>query len=143
MDIQWAGDKWGFSQETIDELAYTCRITAKVDNSAIQAGYQLYHHAFLITEDEKWAVIKQGLSDELHNARRYQWLSTNTSSFVDAPSNAVACDIKRDKALNMVARESQAARKASVDLSKEPPKKLMNLIQSASRPKNQSSTGPL
>jgi hypothetical protein len=139
MDIQWAGDKWGFSQETIEELAYTSRITAKVDNSAIQAGYQLYHHAFVVTEDEKWAVIQQGLSDELHNARRYHWLSTNTSSFVDAPANAVACDIKRDKALNMVARESQAARKASVDLSKEPPKKLMNLIQSASRPKNQSS----
>jgi uncharacterized protein len=139
MDIQWVGDKWGFPQETIEELVYTSRITAKVDNSAIQAGYQLYHHAFLVTEDEKWAVIQQGMSDELHNARRYHWLSTNTSSFVNQPANDIACDVKRDKALNMVARESEAARKASVDLSKEPTKKLMNLIQSASRPKNQSS----
>jgi hypothetical protein len=139
IDIQWAGDKWNFPQETIDKLAYTSRITAKVDNSAIQAGYQLYHHAFLVTEDEKWVVIQQGLNNEFHNARRYHWLSDNTSSFVDEPQNAVACDIKRHKALNMVAKQSEAARKASVDLSKEPPKKLMNLIQSANRPKNQSS----
>lgn len=138
-DIQWAGEKWGFSQETIDDLAYTSRITAKVDNSAIQAGYQLYHHSFLVTEDQKWAVIQQGMSDELGNARRYHWLSNNTVSFTCEPQNAVACNTRREKALNMVARESEAARKASVDLSKEPTKKLYGLIQSTSRPKNQSS----
>jgi hypothetical protein len=138
-DIQSAGEKWGFSQETIDTLVYTSRMTAKVDNSAIQAGYQLYHHAFLLTEDEKWAVIQQGLCDEERSARRYHWLSSNTDSFVEAPQNAVACDTKRAKALNMVARESEASRRASVDLSKEPPKKLMNLIQSTARPHNQAS----
>jgi uncharacterized protein len=138
-DIQSAGDRFGFSQETIDDLTYTSRMTAKVDNTAIQAGYQLYHHTFLLTEDEKWAVIQQGLSDEERSARRYHWLSSNTVSFVEEPRNAVACNIKRDKALNMVARESEQARKASVDLSKEPTKKLYNLIQSTARPHNQAS----
>jgi len=138
-DIQLAGEKWDFSQDAIDTLVYTSRMTAKVDNSAIQAGYQLYHHAFLLTEDEKWAVIQQGLCDEERSARRYHWLSSNTDSFVEAPQNAVACDTKRAKALNMVARESEASRRASVDLSKEPPKKLMNLIQSTARPHNQAS----
>jgi hypothetical protein len=138
-DIQAAGDRWGFSQETIDELTYTSRMTAKVDNTAIQAGYQLYHHAFLLTEDEKWAVIQQGMSDEERSARRYHWLSNNTVSFVEEPRNAVACNIKRPKALNMVAKESELARKASVDLSKEPTKKLYNLIQSTARPQNQAS----
>lgn len=138
-DIQTVGEKWGFSQETIDKLTYTSRITAKVDNTAIQAGYQLYHHAFLVTEDKKWAVIQQGMSDVERSARRYHWLSTNTTSFVEEPHNAIACNIKRDKALNMVAKESQAARKASVDLSKEPTKKLIQLLQSTNRPQNQAS----
>jgi hypothetical protein len=40
-DIQSAGEKWDFPQETIDTLTYTSRMTAKVDNTAIQAGYQL------------------------------------------------------------------------------------------------------
>ncbi len=138
-DIASVGKKFGFSQETINDLTYTSRMTAKVDNTAIQAGYQLYHHALLVTEDEKWAVIQQGMSDEDRSARRYHWLSEKTQSFVDEPHTAIACNIKRERALNMVAKQSSAARKASVDLSKEPTHKLMNLIQSTSKPLNQAS----
>jgi uncharacterized protein len=138
-DIVAVSEKFGFSQETIDNLTYTSRMTAKVDNTAIQAGYQLYHHAFLVTKDEKWAVIQQGMSAEDRSARRYHWLSDKTKCFVEEPHNAIACNIKRDRALNMVAKQSDATRKASVDLSKEPTRKLMNLIQSSSKPLNQSS----
>ncbi len=138
-DIEAVGEKFGFSQETIDELTYTSRITAKVDNTAIQAGYQLYHHAFMVTKDEKWAVIQQGMSHEDRSARRYHWLSENTRCFVEDPHNAIACNVKRDRALNMVAKQSEAARKASVDLSKEPTRKLLNLFQSAAKPLNQTS----
>jgi hypothetical protein len=138
-DIEVAGDKFGFCQKTIDRLIYSSRLVAKVDNSAIQAGYQLYHHAFLITRNEKWAVIQQGLSDGERSARRYHWLGENIGSFVVEPHNAIACDIKREKALNMVAEKSEAARKASVDLSKEPTKKLFKLIQSCAKPQSQAS----
>jgi hypothetical protein len=138
-DIEAAGEKFGFSQETIDDLTYSSRMTAKVDNTAIQAGYQLYHHALLVTKDEKWAVIQQGMSDEDRSARRYHWLSENTQSFVEEPHTGIACNIKRERALNMVAKQSSAARKASVDLSKEPTHKLINLIQSSSKPQNQAS----
>jgi uncharacterized protein len=138
-DIAVAGEKFGFSEETIDQLTYTSRLTAKVDNTAIQAGYQLYHHAFLVTKDEKWAVIQQGMSGEDQSARRYHWLGANTRSFVEEPHSGIACDVKRERALNMVAHSSEAARKASVDLSKEPTRKLMSLIQSAAKPLNQTS----
>lgn len=138
-DIVSVGKKFSFSQETVDDLTYTSRMTAKVDNTAIQAGYRLYHHALLVTEDEKWVVIQQGMSDEDRSARRYHWLSENTQSFVEEPRNAIACNVKRERALNMVAKQSSASRKASVDLSKEPTHKLMNLIQSASKPLNQAS----
>jgi hypothetical protein len=138
-DIAAAGEKFGFSEQTVDELTYASRMTAKVDNTAIQAGYQLYHHAFLVTKDKKWAVIQQGMSDQDRSARRYHWLSENTKCFVEEPHNAIVGSIKRQRALNMVAKTSDAARKASVDLSKEPTKKLFNLIQSAAKPLNQTS----
>ncbi len=138
-DIETAGKKFGFSQQTIDELTYTSRLAAKVDNAAIQAGYQLYHHSFLVTKDEKWAVVQQGLSDQDRSARRYHWLSDNTRCFVEEPHSGIVGNVKRSKALNMVAKNSESARKASVDLSKEPTKKLANLIQSAARPLNQAS----
>lgn len=138
-DIAEASAKFGFSEQTIEDLTYTSRMTAKVDNTAIQAGYQLYHHAFLVTEDEKWAVIQQGMSNEDRSARRYHWLSDNTTNFVEEPHNVIACNIKREKALNMVAKTSEGARKASVDLAKEPTKKLVRLLESANRPVSQAS----
>ena len=50
-EITELGDKFGFSEKHIQTLTYTSRMTAKIDNTAIQAGYQLYHHAFLVTEN--------------------------------------------------------------------------------------------
>jgi uncharacterized protein len=138
-DIESVGEKFGFSEQTIKNLTYTSKITAKVDNSAIQAGYQLYHHAFFVTEDKKWAVIQQGMSEQDRTARRYHWLSDKTSSFVVEPHNAIVGNVKRESALNMVAAESEGARKASVDLAKEPTRKVMRLIESAVKPLNQKS----
>jgi len=138
-DIAIAGKKFGFSEETVNALTYDSRMAAKVDNTAVQAGYQLYHHAFLVTRDEKWAVIQQGMSEEDRSARRYHWLSEKVTDFVVEPQNAIVGNMKRPIALNMVAKDSEAARKASVDLSKEPTGKLMNLIQSTAKPLNQAS----
>ena len=137
-DIAAAGEKFGFSEETIKTLTYTSKMTAKVDNTAIQAGYQLYHHAFLITRDEKWSVIQQGMSDQDHTARRYHWLSDNTTRFIVEPHNAIVGDVKRPKALNMTAENSEGARKASVDIAKEPTRKIMRLFEAA-RPLHQKS----
>jgi hypothetical protein len=137
-DIATVGEKFGFSEQTIKNLTYTSKITAKVDNTAIQAGYQLYHHTFLITKDEKWSVIQQGMSNQDHTARRYHWLSDNTTSFIVEPHNAIVGDVKREKALNMTAENSEGARKASVDISKEPTSKIMRLFE-ATRPLHQKS----
>jgi hypothetical protein len=101
--------------------------------------FKLYHHALLVTKDEKWAVIQQGMSDQDRSARRYHWLSENTKCFVEEPHNAIVGSVKRERALNMVSKTSEAARNASVDLAKEPTRKLMNLIQSTAKPLNQAS----
>jgi len=138
-DIQYIGRQWDFPEKTIDSLLHTSRITAKVDNTAIQDGYQLYHHTLLITREGKWAVIQQGMNETDRSARRYHWLGSSTCSFVEDPHNAIACNIRQKKALNMVAKASQETRRASVDLVKEPPKKLFSLIQQVSKPQNQSS----
>ena len=139
-EIAEKGEVLGFSTNYIDTLTYTSKMTAKVDNTAIQAGYQLYHHAFIMAENKKWAVIQQGMSSEDRTARRYHWLSDSAKSLIVEPHNAVV-GIKRQTALNMTAKESEGARKVSVDLAKEPPRKIMRLIEEAARPVNQKSLG--
>ena len=137
-EIMEKGETLGFSTNHIDTLTYTSKMTAKVDNTAIQAGYQLYHHAFIMAENKKWAVIQQGMSAQDRTARRYHWLSNTTTDFVVEPHNAIVGDVKREKALNMTAKQSEGARKASVDIAKEPTRKLARLFEEA-RPLSQTS----
>src|SRR5207249_8088792 len=56
-----------------EPLVYASRISAKVDNSAVQDGYQLYHHSFIFTAEGQWCIVQQGMSDETSMARRYHW----------------------------------------------------------------------
>ncbi len=137
-EIADVSEKFGFSEKHMQTLTYTSKMTAKVDNTAIQAGYQLYHHAFFLTEDKKWAVIQQGMSSEDRTARRYHWLSDTTASLIVEPHNAIVGDAKREKALNMTAKTSEGARNASVDIAKEPTAKVMRLFE-ATRPLHQKS----
>jgi len=130
LEIGQIGEKFGFPEGKIESLQYASKMSAKVDNTAIQAGYQLYHHAFFMDENGRWAVIQQGMCPQDRTARRYHWLSENVKNFVVEPHNAIVGDARREIALDMTAKESEGCRKASVDLACEPPKKLMRLIMS-------------
>lgn len=123
-EISSAGEALGLSTGKIDELRYASRMSAKIDNSALQDGYQLYHHAFFLTEDGRWAVIQQGMDIADRTARRYHWLSENLRDFVVEPHSAIISDHRNPYALDMTAKESEGCRKVSVDIVKEPPKKI-------------------
>jgi len=90
-------------------LVYASRMSAKVDNSALQDGYQLYHHCFFFTRDGFWAVIQQGMNEVSRYARRYHWLGEKVSDFVCEPEAAI-CSQARGEALNLVALESAKVR---------------------------------
>jgi hypothetical protein len=128
LEIQNVSEKFGFSTDRTEALRYASKMSAKVDNAAIQAGYQLYHHTFFVAENGKWAVIQQGMCPQDRTARRYHWLSENARSFVEEPHNAIVGDVKREIVLDMTSKESENCRKASVDIVKEPPKKIMRMI---------------
>ncbi len=137
-EIAEVSEKFGFSEDLVEALKYTSRMAAKVDNTAIQAGYQLYHHAFFLTENKKWAVIQQGMSKKDRSARRYHWFSDATTNLIVEPHVAIVGEVKREKALNMTAKTSEGTRKASVDVAKETPRKALRLFN-AVRPLNQKS----
>ncbi|MDH4300344.1 MAG: DUF763 domain-containing protein [Dehalococcoidia bacterium] len=90
-------------------LVYASRMSAKVDNSALQDGYQLYHHCFFFTKEGSWAVIQQGMNEANRYARRYHWLGEKVSDFVCEPEAAI-CSQAKGEAVNLVATESAKAR---------------------------------
>ncbi len=130
LEIEGAGEKFGFSNDKVEALRYASKISAKVDNTAIQAGYQLYHHAFFVAENGSWSVIQQGMCPQDRTARRYHWLSENVQNFVVEPHNAIVGEAKREIALDMTAKESENCRRISVDIAKEQPRKVMRMLLS-------------
>jgi hypothetical protein len=129
-----AGGKGNASRRTPDEIVAWCektgsdaeplvaasRTSAKVDSAAVQDGYQIYHHAFFFDRCGAWAVVQQGMNDASGMARRYHWTSSAVEDFVCEPHAAICCD-QRSPTLNLVARDSAAARTATAELARERP----------------------
>ncbi|MBI2471343.1 MAG: DUF763 domain-containing protein [Planctomycetes bacterium] len=124
-EIISAGDQLSCEPE---KLVYASRMSAKVDSSAVQDGYQLYHHSFIFTKSGDWAVVQQGMNDANKYARRYHWLGSKVTNFVVEPHQAICCD-SRGNALNMTAVESEEARQTTVMLSQVKPDTLVGEIK--------------
>lgn len=128
-EISAIGETFNLSSSKINDLQYASRMSAKVDNTAIQAGYQLYHHAFFVAEDGKWAVVQQGMNINDRTARRYHWLSDQVKNFVVEPHSSIVGDVMRPFALDMTAKESEECRRTSVDIAKEKPQRVMRMLE--------------
>ena len=106
------GDRVGFDGA---DLARASRLVAKVDNSAVQDGYQLYLHGFIVADDGHWVVVQQGMNDALGQARRYHWLSEGLTSFVEAPHAAIEGQ-EQGEIINLTDRRAAPSRTGQVDL---------------------------
>ena len=105
-------------------LIYASRMSAKVDSSALQDDYQLYHHAFFFSKEGAWCVVQQGMNPDTRYARRYHWLGNEIDDFCCEPHQAICCDAQ-GQPLNMVASEGGGNRTAVAALFKEEPTKIL------------------
>ena len=136
-EIETMSESYNLSTASIEKLQYSSRMAAKVDNTAIQDGYNLYHHVFVFSENKKWAVIQQGMNHEISYARRYHWLSENVDSYVCEPHNAILGDLHQEKVLDMTAKQSTSVQKLSVYLVNDNPVHLRRDLAELTRPHNQ------
>jgi uncharacterized protein len=106
------GDRVGFDGAA---LAKASRLVAKVDSAAVQDGFDLYLHGFIVTDDGKWTVVQQGMNGARKQARRYHWLSEGLKSFVDDPHAAIE-GIRQGEIINLADRRAEKSRRAQLDL---------------------------
>ena len=97
------------------DLARTSRLVAKVDSAAVQDGFDLYLHGFIITDDGHWVVVQQGMNGDRRQARRYHWLSEGLTSFVDEPHAAID-GIEQGVIVNLTDRRAKTSRQRQLDL---------------------------
>ncbi len=96
-------------------LARASRLVAKVDSAAVQDGFGLYLHGFVVTSDGAWTVVQQGMRPQSRTARRYHWLSEGLASFVDDPHTAIDGE-PGEPIVNLADRRAARARDAGLEL---------------------------
>ena len=106
------GQRTGFDGAA---LAQASRLVAKVDSAAVQDGFDLYLHGFIVTDDGKWTVVQQGMNGGRKQARRYHWLSEGLTSFVDDPHAAID-GAAQGTIVNLADRRAEKSRTAQLDL---------------------------
>ena len=119
-----------------DELVRNSKLVAKVDNNAVQDGFQLYQHNFVLTRNGNWTVVQQGMNGAEKKARRYHWCSTNLRSFVEEPHSGVVGD-NRGKILNLTDTEAKGAKNSILEMSREEPERMLREIVQIGKPASQ------
>jgi hypothetical protein len=129
LGIHVCGGRGGHSRQTPHELvtigdrvgldgaalARASRLVAKVDSAAVQDGFDLYLHGFIVTDDGRWTVVQQGMNGDRRQARRYHWLSEGLRSFVDEPHEAID-GMTQGSIVNLTDRRAEPSRRRQLDL---------------------------
>ena len=147
LGIYICGGKGRFSKETPaelleianrtglngDELVRSSKLSAKVDNTAIQDGFQLYLHSFIVTRDGEWAVVQQGMNGDSGMARRYHWHSPAIKSFVATPHTFIYGH-NQGKIINVTDKDAGLTRSGVLQLTREDPARLLPEIRKLTIP---------
>ncbi|QEC42961.1 DUF763 domain-containing protein [Pseudobacter ginsenosidimutans] len=116
-------------------LVRCSKLSAKVDNTAIQDGFQLYLHHFIVSDNGHWTVVQQGMDTNSSMARRYHWHSGSLRSFVEEPHTGV-CGINQGPILNLTASEADITRNSIMGLVAEDPGRMLNEVQKLLLPRH-------
>ena len=112
LELAAIGERVGFDGSALADVS---RLVAKVDSAAVQDGFDLYLHGFIVTDDGQWTVVQQGMNDSSRTARRYHWLSEGLQNFVDEPHNAID-GVHQGEIVNLTDRRADASRRAQLEL---------------------------
>ena len=112
LELAAIGDKVGIDGSALADVS---RLVAKVDSAAVQDGFELYLHGFIVTDEGDWVVVQQGMNDSSRTARRYHWLSEGLQSFVDEPHAAID-GVHQGEIVNLTDRRADLSRRVQLEL---------------------------
>ena len=111
-----------------DELVRSSRLSAKVDNTAVQDGFQIYLHSFIVSDEGDWAVVQQGMNGNTGYARRYHWHSNELKSFINQPHTFIYGQ-PQGPILNLTDGNASPTRQGILDITRENPDQMLSEIR--------------
>jgi uncharacterized protein len=130
-ELQILADKTGLNGTALQRAS---RLSAKVDNTAIQDGFQIYLHSFLLSSAGDWSVIQQGMDPDTSTARRYHWHSGSFQSFTEEPHTAI-CGEDQGEILNLVDKRALPVQQGMLNITSEHPDRVLKEIPHMDLPK--------
>lgn len=143
------GGRGKYSRKTPDELQFladatgldgtklinSSRLVAKVDSTAVQDGFQLYMHNFILSSEGDWTVVQQGMNVNTKTARRYHWSSENLRSFIEEPHSGITGE-NEGLILNLTDRHAKSTRERILSFTKENPDRMISEIKNIMKHEN-------
>ena len=143
------GGRGKYSRKTPDELQFladatgldgtklinSSKLVAKVDSTAVQDGFQLYMHNFILSSEGDWTVVQQGMNVNTKTARRYHWSSENLRSFIEEPHSGITGENK-GLILNLTDRHAKSTRERILSFTKENPDRMISEIKNIMKHEN-------
>jgi hypothetical protein len=125
LELTMIGERTGLDAAP---LTHASRLVAKIDSAAVQDGFDLYLHAFVVTAEGHWCVVQQGMNEGRREARRYHWLSENLQSFLDSPHAAIE-GRNQGAIVNLADARAERNRGASLELVRSGPDQPVGLLR--------------
>jgi hypothetical protein len=116
-------------------LTRASRIVAKVDSAAVQDGFDLYLHSFIVSREGRWCVVQQGMNEVRREARRYHWLSEQVTGFLDSPHSAID-GRNQGIIVNLADKRADANRRAGLELVHAGPERAIRVLKQLRDPGN-------
>ena len=111
-----------------NELVRSSKLSAKVDNNAVQDGFQLYIHSFILADTGQWTVVQQGMREGDAMARRYHWHSPGLKSFVEEPHTGVQ-GRNQGLILNLTSSDANNTRNSILNITQQEPGKMLQEVE--------------
>jgi hypothetical protein len=129
-ELQRIADATGLDGQA---LVRTSRLTARIDNNAVDDGFQIYLHAFVLTTGGEWAIVQQGMNEASHLARRYHWHSPTVRDFTADPHTAIV-GASQGVIRNLVDRRAAPAQDALLAIARDDPAKTLAEVRRLEMP---------
>jgi hypothetical protein len=124
-ELMALSDKTGLNG---DLLVRSSKLAAKVDNTAVQDGFQIYLHSFVTSNTGEWVVVQQGMNEMSGMARRYHWHSAKVNSFVETPHTFIYGQ-NQGEILNLTDVNAHHAKSSIISITQEDPDRLLPEIR--------------
>jgi hypothetical protein len=116
-----------------DALVRTSRLTARIDNNAIDDGFQIYLHTFVLSADGDWAIVQQGMNEGSRVARRYHWHSAAVRDFTSDPHTGIVGE-HTGTIRNLVDGRARPAQDALLEIARADPASTLSEVRRLEMP---------